>query len=70
MTATTYTHIGGGASSGSSLGGWFKRLFWRIAEVQEKRARERVAAHFRGFDDAYLTRLGYSATDIRRIRNV
>jgi len=69
MTATTFTHIGGGASKGSSIGGWLKRVFWRISEVQEMRARDRVAAHFRGFDDAYLTKLGYNAADIRRVRN-
>lgn len=69
MTATTYTHIGGGTSSGSSFGSWLKRIFWRISEAQEKRARDRVAAHFRGFDDAYLAKLGYTAADIRRVRN-
>lgn len=69
MTATTYTHIGGGASSGSSFGGWLKRVFWKMSEAQEKRARDRVASHFRGFDDAYLTKLGYNAADIRRLRN-
>jgi hypothetical protein len=67
MTATTYTHIPGARTSGS-FGGWLSRIFWRIAEAREKQARERVARHFRGYNDAYLEKLGYAPADIRRIR--
>lgn len=72
MTATTYTHFDGAKSgksvNGASIGDWFSRVFWRIAEAQEKAARERVARHFRGLNDDYLEKLGYSASDINRIR--
>ena len=71
MTATTYTHLGGAksgsSSKGTSIGGWLSRVFWSIAEAQEKAARERVARHFRGLDDAYLAKLGYAPGDISRI---
>lgn len=72
MTATTYNNIGsaksGSSSKGTSIGGWLSRVFWSIAEAQEKAARERVARHFRGLDDAYLAKLGYAPGDISRIR--
>lgn len=67
MSTTTYSEIGH-VSSGSSIGGWLKRVFWRMAEAQEKAARERVASHFRGQDTEHLVKLGYSAADISRIR--
>jgi hypothetical protein len=67
MTATTYTNIPG-ARQGASFGGWLGRFFWRMIEAQEKAAQVRVARHFQGLDDEYLTRIGYSRTDIARIR--
>lgn len=67
MTATTYTHFPA-AKPGTSFVGWLTRAFWNIAEAREKQARERVARHFRGQDIDHLVRLGYSAADIRRVR--
>ena len=67
MTATTYTNIPG-AKLAASFGGWFSRFFWRMIEAKEKQTRRRIADHFRGLDDEYLTRLGYLPADIARIR--
>lgn len=67
MTATTYTHIPG-AKPSASFGGWLGRVFWRMIEAQEKQAKKRIARHFRGYNDEYLTKLGYNPADIARIR--
>ncbi len=67
MTATTYTNIPG-AKPGASFGGWLGRFFWRMIEAQEKAAQVRIARHFRGMDDEYLTKLGYLPADIARVR--
>jgi hypothetical protein len=75
MTATTYTHVTGakpvsGAKPRESFREWLGRIFWRIVDAREKQVRERIARHFRGFDDEYLAKLGYAPADIRRIRQV
>lgn len=67
MTATTYTHIPA-AKSGTSFGGWLKKVFWNIAEAREKQARERITRHFQGQDINHLIRLGYSPADVHRVR--
>ncbi len=67
MTTTTYTNIPG-AKPGASFGGWLSRFFWRMIEAKEKQTRVRIAAHFRGLDDEYLIRIGYSPADIARVR--
>ena len=67
MTATTYTNIPG-TKPGASFGGWFSRIFWSLIEAKEKQAQKRIADHFRGLDDEYLTKLGYSPVDIARVR--
>jgi len=67
MTATTYRDLQG-SKPGSSFGGWLRRVFWRIVDAREKQVRERIARHFNGLDDEYLTKLGYSSADIRRVR--
>ncbi|MEM9581445.1 MAG: hypothetical protein AAF891_12245 [Pseudomonadota bacterium] len=68
MTATTYSSDFSGSKPGSSLGGWFSRLFADIAYAQEKEARRRIAMHFQGLDDAHLLKLGYAQGDIDRVR--
>ena len=68
MTATTYRGDVSGSQPGSSFGGWLSRVFWTIVQAQEKEARRRVAMHFRGLDDEYLQKLGYSPADISRLR--
>lgn len=67
MTATTYTNIPG-SKPGASSRGRFGRFFWRMIEAKEKHVQKRIARHFRGLDDEYLTRIGYSPADIARIR--
>lgn len=67
MTATTYTNVPG-AKPGASFGGWLHRAYMRLVEAREKQARRRIAEHFRGFDDEYLEKLGYSRADMARIR--
>lgn len=46
MTVTTYTHKPGSRSD-ASFGGWMIRLFEKVIEAQELRARRRVKAHLR-----------------------
>ena len=67
MTAMTYTNIPG-AKPSTLFGGWLGRFFWRMIEAKEKAVKVRIARHFRGLDDEYLTRIGYASADIARIR--
>ena len=67
MTATTYTNIPSVKPSASN-GGWLGRFFWRMIEAKEKAVKARIARHFRGLDDEYLARIGYSSADIARVR--
>lgn len=68
MTVTTYTHTPGSRSD-VSFGGWMIRFFEKMIEAQELRARRRVKAHLRWQRDEVLKAAGYSAADIKRIRN-
>lgn len=68
MTATTFTHLPG-RKPGSAFGGFLRRIFKNIAEVQEQRAREEVAILLRGYGDDLLTDIGYSDTEIKKLRD-
>ena len=67
MTATTYTNIPS-VKPDASNGGWLGRFFWLMIEAKEKSVKARIASHFRGLDDEYLVRIGYSPADIARVR--
>lgn len=67
MSETTYTNIPG-ARRGSQAGGWFYNLFERMVEAQAARARREVYTQLRGFNDETLSRLGFNAGEIVRLR--
>ena len=67
MTATTYTHLPA-TEPGTSFGGKISRFFWRMIDAKQKHVQQRIANHFRGLDDEYLVRLGYTPSDIARVR--
>lgn len=68
MTATTFAHLPG-RKPGSAFGGWLRRVLKRIAEVQERRARDEVAILLRGYGDDLLTDIGYSEAEITKLRS-
>lgn len=67
MTATTFTNLPG-RKPGSAFGGWLRRIFERITEAQEQRAREEVAILLRGYGDELLADIGYSKAEIKSLR--
>lgn len=67
MTATTYTHSTGSRPHGS-LASRLVRFFENMIAAQELRARKRVQAHLRWQDDELLQNVGYSVSDIERLR--
>lgn len=67
MTATTYTHSPGSRRS-VSLAGRLVRFFAKMIAAQELSAQKRAQAHLRWQDDELLKNVGYSATDIARLR--
>lgn len=67
MAATSITHIPGG-NPGVSFGGKLVRFFERMIETQEVRARVQVQAILRDYSDTVLKDIGYTASDIRKLR--
>lgn len=67
MTATSITHIPG-ENTGVSFGGWLVRFFERVTEAQEARGRVKVQAILRDYSDTVLKDIGYTASDIRKLR--
>lgn len=67
MTATTYTPSRG-SRPGESLAGRLVRFITNMIAAQEVRSRRRVQAHLRWQDDELLQDIGYSTSDIRRLR--
>lgn len=68
MSATTYTNIPR-ARQTSEAGGWFSNLLERMVEVQAARVRRDVYTQLRGFGDETLRELGFSDTEIERLRH-
>ena len=71
---STLTEIGNGlhfqSGATKSTNGFFMRAMNGIAKSRQAHANRLVADAMLQFTDAQLTGLGYSADDIRRLRNI
>lgn len=67
MAVTTFDRVGG-VEREAKAKGFARRLLDRYLDSQMQRARLRVNAYLQSLDDKALGNLGYTAADIKNIR--
>ena len=68
MTATTYSRKDG-RDPGEAFAGFATSFLTQLIVSRERTASKRLGVYLASFDDATLTELGYTKSDIINIRN-